>query len=301
MATWPDLLKKVEDPSPGEAVVATTISWFTDKLNVAFPGLAEGDTGQLIEDKLPKELPVQACVIRRVLRAVKAVAQARRVQQGSGAASSAQSLSKLLVPGKVADVAVGTDLSVGNSADGVEKLLLVRGVRLLMFKHFKVMWRSLVAIHVRGILSAVPESGQSFICSCSLTDFQNLGLVHGLISAGQTIISTTVLILVNAMESAVQEAEEERSSLKCKVKEAIPELLKIFVKIDKDESGIISRDEMASVHENVLPRRLMDSACVGSILDFFDFLDVDEKGELLAVQSCSVLFTFGRSAESEPQ
>ena len=105
MATWPDLLKKVEDPSPGEAVVATTISWFTDKLNVAFPGLAEGDTGQLIEDKLPKELPVQACVIRRVLRAVKAVAQARRVQQGSGAASSAQSLSKLLVPGKVADVA----------------------------------------------------------------------------------------------------------------------------------------------------------------------------------------------------
>lgn len=235
-------------------------------------------------------------------------------------------------------------LTVGNSADGVEKLLLVRGVRLLrlvralrMFKHFKVMWR----------------------------------LVHGLISAGQTIISTTVLILVslfvfscmaveliakddklneitetkkiidehfsgigpsmvtlmqfvtvdsvaaiyfpiiinqpylclfflliivvisiglmnlvtavvleNAMESAVQEAEEERSSLKCKVKEAIPELLKIFVKIDKDESGIISRDEMASVHENVLPRRLMDSACVGSILDFFDFLDVDEKGEL---------------------
>ncbi|CAK9104561.1 Vegetative incompatibility protein HET-E-1, partial [Durusdinium trenchii] len=184
-------------------------------------------------------------------------------------------------------------------------------------------------------------------------------LVHGLISAGQTIISTTVLILVslfvfscmaveliakddklneitetkkiidemlghfsgigpsmvtlmqfvtvdsvaaiyfpiiinqNAMESAVQEAEEERSSLKCKVKEAIPELLKIFVKIDKDfqlhrgrsdESGIISRDEMASVHENVLPRRLMDSACVGSILDFFDFLDVDEKGECKSVR-----------------
>ena len=49
----------------------------------------------------------------------------------------------------------------------------------------------------------------------------------------------------------------------------------------KDENGNITREEMAQVDENILPRRLMDSACVGSILDFFDFLDVDEKGELL--------------------
>eukprot|EP00435_Cladocopium_sp_Y103_P042868 s429_g11.t5 len=105
MASWADFLKKVEDPSPGEAVVAATISWFTDQLQVESPALAEGYTEQLIEDKLPKELPVQAC-IRRVLRAVETVAQARRVQQhASGATSNAQTLAKMLAPSKVADVA----------------------------------------------------------------------------------------------------------------------------------------------------------------------------------------------------
>lgn len=36
---------------------------------------------------------------------------------------------------------------------------------------------------------------------------------------------------------------------------------------------------MEQVDESMLPRRLLDSACVGSIVDFFDFLDVDERGE----------------------
>lgn len=90
----------------------------------------------------------------------------------------------------------------------------------------------------------------------------------------------TAVVLENAMESAAEEAEEERSSLKSKVKEAIPELLEIFKRLDKDKSGILTRDEMEIVDDNLLPRRLLDSACVGSILDFFDFLDVEEKGEL---------------------
>ena len=36
---------------------------------------------------------------------------------------------------------------------------------------------------------------------------------------------------------------------------------------------------MEIVDGNILPRRVLDSACVGSMLDFFDFLDVEEKGE----------------------
>jgi hypothetical protein len=95
MASWADFLKKVEDPSPGEAVLAATISWFTDQLQVDPPALAEGYTEQLIEGKPPKELPVQAC-IRRVLRAVETVAQAHRVQHVSGATSCAQNLAKML-------------------------------------------------------------------------------------------------------------------------------------------------------------------------------------------------------------
>ena len=104
MASWADFLKKVEDPSPGEAVVKATISWFTDTMKVESPALAEGYTEQMLEDQFPKELPVQAC-IRRVLRAVDAVSQARRAQQAAGTTSSAQSLAKLFLPSKVADVA----------------------------------------------------------------------------------------------------------------------------------------------------------------------------------------------------
>lgn len=46
---------------------------------------------------------------------------------------------------------------------------------------------------------------------------------------------------------------------------------------------------MEIVDDNLLPRRLLDSACVGSILDFFDFLDVEEKGERLSCRHLGIL------------
>lgn len=107
-STWGEFLKQVEDPSPGEVVVAATIRWFNDVLQVASPLLAEGYTESLVAEKLPNELPVQAC-IRRVLRAVDSVAQARRNAQATGLTSSSQAstqaLAKMLAPGKAADVA----------------------------------------------------------------------------------------------------------------------------------------------------------------------------------------------------
>ena len=39
---WEDFIGKVEVPSPGEAIVSSTIAWFKDKLQVAYPVLAEG-------------------------------------------------------------------------------------------------------------------------------------------------------------------------------------------------------------------------------------------------------------------
>ena len=89
-----------------------TITWFEDRLQVAHPSLAEGYSEDQIAMQLPNELPVQAC-IERVLRAVESIAQARRMVQASGAATtaasmpatSAQSLAKLLVPSTTADVA----------------------------------------------------------------------------------------------------------------------------------------------------------------------------------------------------
>ena len=107
-STWEEFLKKTEDPSPGEAVVKATIEWFTKELQISSPMLADGHTEDAVASQLPKELPVAACV-RRVLRAVEAVAQARRTARVGGASpagvASAHSLAKMLAPGKTADVA----------------------------------------------------------------------------------------------------------------------------------------------------------------------------------------------------
>ena len=77
-STWEEFLQKIEDPSPGEAVVKATIEWFKDVLKIESPLLAEGYTEDSVADQLPKELPVQACA-RRVLRAVAAVTHARQL------------------------------------------------------------------------------------------------------------------------------------------------------------------------------------------------------------------------------
>ena len=85
--------------------------WFTETLQVPNPELAEGYTEEQVQAKLPQELAVQAC-IRRVLRAVNAVSQAKRLAQvneafaaGNVPSVSAQGLAKILAPGKTADVA----------------------------------------------------------------------------------------------------------------------------------------------------------------------------------------------------
>ena len=51
----------------------------------------------------------------------------------------------------------------------------------------------------------------------------------------------------------------------------------------EDGSHSLTRDEMSCVDESVFPQRFLDNACVGSIVDFFDYLDVEKKQEF---QSC---------------
>ena len=110
-STWQDFLAKVETPSPGDAVLTAVTKWFTETLQVSNPELAEGYTEEQVQAKLPQELAVQAC-IRRVLRAVNAVSQAKRLVQvneavaaGNVPSASAQGLAKIFASGKIADVA----------------------------------------------------------------------------------------------------------------------------------------------------------------------------------------------------
>ena len=51
---------------------------------------------------------------------------------------------------------------------------------------------------------------------------------------------------------------------------------------------------MSCVDESVFPQRFLDNACVGSIVDFFDYLDVEKKQEF---QSCK-FFPINRCYDS---
>eukprot|EP00439_Symbiodinium_sp_Y106_P042471 s1244_g5.t1 len=90
----------------------------------------------------------------------------------------------------------------------------------------------------------------------------------------------TAAVLENAMQAAVQDAEAEKSAMLNTVKDAIPELLKIFQSIDKDNSGILTHDEVESVEVDILPKKFLQTVHVNSMLELFDYLDVDQTGEL---------------------
>mmetsp|Transcript_41187 Transcript_41187/g.76570 ORF Transcript_41187/g.76570 Transcript_41187/m.76570 type:complete len:531 (-) Transcript_41187:204-1796(-) len=90
----------------------------------------------------------------------------------------------------------------------------------------------------------------------------------------------TAAVLENAMESAAADAEEERSLMMNTVKDAVPELLEIFKNIDKDQSGILTVQELESVEVDVLPKKFLKTVHVGNMIELFEFLDVDQTGEL---------------------
>ena len=112
---WPGLIAQAENPSPGQQVVDAAIKWFTEELRATTPALAEGFLESAVESKLPSDIVVQACCLR-LLRAVEAVAQAKRLQpSGTIGATSAmpsaagQGLVSLLAPAKAVDVAALVD------------------------------------------------------------------------------------------------------------------------------------------------------------------------------------------------
>ncbi|CAE7735285.1 Catsper1 [Symbiodinium pilosum] len=90
----------------------------------------------------------------------------------------------------------------------------------------------------------------------------------------------TAAVLENAMQAAVQDAEAEKNAMMETVKDAIPELLKIFQSIDKDGSGILTHDEVVTVDVDILPKKFLQTVHVNSMVELFDYLDVDHTREL---------------------
>jgi len=232
----------------------------------------------------------------------------------------------------------------GSILDGFEKVLVVRGMRLLrlvralrMVNHFKVMWRLVSSLLTAGstMLSTTALLVLSlFIFGCmavelithsehlnSIADtrfiverhFPNLftsiltllqfvtldsiaavysplireqpilvfyfALILLTISIGLMNLVTAVLV-ENALENAAVEAESERLQLKKKVGHALPQLLKTFQELDKDQSGSITREEIEGVPVSVIPGRLLENVSIDSMVDLFELLDEDGGGSL---------------------
>ncbi|CAL1144510.1 unnamed protein product [Cladocopium goreaui] len=243
---------------------------------------------------------------------------------------------------------------------GFEKLLLVRGLRLLrlmrvlrMVHHFKIIWRL-----VSGFLTAWDTIFASaalilvtlFIFACIAIEFiakdgelirspitqpvveeYFMGVGRSMLTLIQfvtldelrsfyyplilerpwlsvyffsilLVVSMGLLNLVtaclveNAMDNAAVTAEEERSTLKQKVRGneyyynisrtlyALPSLIDIFQELDSDGSGLLTHQEVDNVPLEILPPRVLDSVYVDSMRDIFDLLDVNECGFLTQME-----------------
>ncbi|CAE7345845.1 Ide [Symbiodinium natans] len=145
--------------------------------------------------------------------------------------------------------------------------------------HFRGIDRSLITLMQFVTLDSVASIYFPLIMLKPYLSLFFLGLIV-VVSIGLMNL-VTAAVLENAMQAAVQDAEAEKNEMMNTVKEAIPELLKIFQSIDKDNSGILTRDEVLSVGVDIIPQKFLQTVHVGSFIELFDYLDVDQTAEHL--------------------
>ena len=59
------------------------------------------------------------------------------------------------------------------------------------------------------------------------------------------------------------------------LRSTLPDLLDLFAQLDQDESGYLTRDEIAGVPLQILPSKVLENVSVDSMEDLFEMLDVD--------------------------
>eukprot|EP00913_Durusdinium_trenchii_P027389 g25694.t1 len=161
--------------------------------------------------------------------------------------------------------------------EGIEKLLIIRGLRLLrlvralrMISYFKAAAWGAQGPGAQGVdgerhFANLPTS---ILTLCQFVTLDSIAAVYfplmmarpllffffvplGLIISIGLMNLVTAVLVENCLENAAQEAEYERLQLKNKAKAALPAMIEIFKVLDKDHSGFISREEI----EHWLPGR----------------------------------------------
>jgi len=108
------------------------------------------------------------------------------------------------------------------------------------------------------------------------------GLLISVVSISLMNLVTAVMV-EGALDIASKDRLEEQKLEKLAVKQLLKDLLLIFDFVDSDDSGEISITEVKELDRNPLPvqiQSILDQACVDSMLELFDILDVNSSGKL---------------------
>jgi len=90
----------------------------------------------------------------------------------------------------------------------------------------------------------------------------------------------TAILVENCMEASTYFKKEEQIRLTKEVKRILPHILQMFKSLDLDGNGLLRKEELAGIHLDDLPMKVLEKVSVDGAQDLFDLLDIDGTGTL---------------------
>eukprot|EP00931_Biecheleriopsis_adriatica_P041099 TRINITY_DN23532_c0_g1_i1.p1 TRINITY_DN23532_c0_g1~~TRINITY_DN23532_c0_g1_i1.p1 ORF type:complete len:622 (-),score=142.90 TRINITY_DN23532_c0_g1_i1:72-1748(-) len=90
----------------------------------------------------------------------------------------------------------------------------------------------------------------------------------------------TAVLVESSMEYSAMFKEEDLKYMRSRVKETLPSMIEIFKRLDSDNSGLVSLEEISQVPADLLPKAIMEKASVDGMSELFELLDIDCTGSL---------------------
>jgi len=93
----------------------------------------------------------------------------------------------------------------------------------------------------------------------------------------------TAIIVESAMSQGSEAAEEKANELRKVLRRILPEIEEVFDNLDSDGGGYLTIKEIKEAAKNgslVLPEGIKEYVAPEKLQDVFDFLDVDQSGEI---------------------
>eukprot|EP00435_Cladocopium_sp_Y103_P014152 s441_g3.t1 len=110
---------------------------------------------------------------------------------------------------------------------------------------------------------------------------------------GVALMNLVAAIFVeNALQLAEEEADLQSNRKKQKAKDALPQLLAAFQRLNLDSSGRLTEEEFARLPTEVIPAKELKKFSVTDMAQLFQLLDVDGRGSLAQSELVDSLLDF---------